>query len=75
MGARPCDCQQYLGDLHRLIRGALAEMRMLLLELRPKSMENAVLEDLLQQLVDGIQGRTQLEVSYKFMGQGNFPPR
>jgi signal transduction histidine kinase len=71
----PLIVQQYLGDLHRLIRGALAEMRMLLLELRPKSMENAVLEDLLHQLMDGIQGRTQLEVSLQIQGQGEFPTR
>ncbi len=62
--------QQNLGDLHRLIRGALAEMRMLLLELRPMSMENAVLGDLLHQLVDGIQGRTQLDVSLQIDGTG-----
>jgi signal transduction histidine kinase len=69
----PGMAQPYLGDLYRLIKGALAEMRMLLLELRPMSMENAVLEDLLQQLMDGIQGRTQLKVSLQIHGQGNFP--
>lgn len=69
----PLIAQQYLGDLHRLIRGALAEMRMLLLELRPKSMENAVLEDLLKQLMDSIQGRTQLKVSLQINGQRKFP--
>ncbi len=71
----PSLVQQNLSDLHRLIRGALAEMRMLLLELRPTSMENAVLGDLLQQLVDGVKGRTQLDVSLQIQGQGNFPTR
>jgi signal transduction histidine kinase len=71
----PSVVQQNLGDLHRLIRGALAEMRILLLELRPKSMENAVLGDLLHQLVDGIQGRTQLDVTLQIQGQGEFPTR
>jgi len=57
----PQAVQENLGDLHRLIRGALAEMRMLLLELRPMSMENAVLGDLLHQLVDGIHDDRQQE--------------
>jgi len=68
----PLVVQENLGNLHRLIRGALAEMRMLLLELRPMSMENAVLGDLLNQLVDGIKGRTQLDVSLHIQGQGEF---
>ena len=50
-------------------------MRMLLLELRPMSMENAVLGDLLHQLVDGIQGRTTLQVSLQMQGQGMLPTR
>ena len=65
--------QQNLGDLHRLIRGALAEMRILLLELRPVSMADAVLEDLLHQLVDSIKGRTQLDISLHIQGKRNIP--
>ncbi len=62
-------------NLHRLIRGALAEMRTLLLELRPASMAEAVLGDLLRQLVEGIVGRTQLEVALNMQGQGAIPIR
>ncbi|HEX9030057.1 MAG TPA: GAF domain-containing sensor histidine kinase, partial [Anaerolineales bacterium] len=65
--------QQNLSDLHLLIRGSLAEMRMLLLELRPTSMENAVLSDLLQQLADGVNGRTQLDVTLQIQGQDETP--
>ena len=65
--------QQSLGDLHRLIRSALTEMRILLLELRPVSMADAVLGDLLRQLVDGVQGRTQMDVSLTIAGQGEVP--
>ena len=71
----PAIVQANLGDLHRLIRGALAEMRTLLLELRPKSMENAILGDLLRQLVDGVQGRTTIDVSLDIQGQGEIPIR
>jgi signal transduction histidine kinase len=69
----PLIVQQNLGDLHRLIRGALAEMRILLLELRPVSMANAVLGDLLHQLVDGVKGRTLLDASLHIQGQCEIP--
>jgi signal transduction histidine kinase len=69
----PTLVQQSLGDLHRLIRGALAEMRILLLELRPVSMSEAALGDLLTQLVNGVQGRTQLDVELKIQGQAVIP--
>ncbi len=69
----PAVVQQNLGELHHLIRGALAEMRMLLLELRPTSMDNAVLGDLLHQLADSIEGRTQLDITVQVLGQGKIP--
>ncbi len=69
----PALVQQNLGDLHRLIRGALAEMRILLLELRPVSMADAVLTDLLQQLVNGLKGRTLLDIELQISGQREIP--
>ncbi len=69
----PLLVQQNLGDLHRLIRGALTEMRILLLELRPVSMADADLGDLLQQLVDGVKGRTQLDVMVQIQGEHEAP--
>lgn len=69
----PVLVQQNLGDLHRLIRGALTEMRILLLELRPVSMADADLGDLLQQLVDGVKGRTQIDVLLQIQGQHEAP--
>lgn len=65
--------QQNLGDLHRLIRGALAEMRILLLELRPVSMDDAVLPDLLQHLVNGLKGRTLLNINLQVQGDCSIP--
>src|SRR5690606_27738926 len=41
-----------LAELHKLTRGALAEMRMLLMELRPTALQEAELNELLQQLTD-----------------------
>lgn len=65
--------QSNLGDLHRLIRGALAEMRILLLELRPNSMTDIELSELLNQLVAGIKGRTQLEINLMVKGRSDLP--
>ena len=53
--------EQGLQDLKHLTKGALAEMRTLLLELHPASLVERDLGDLLQQLVDATSGRTRLE--------------
>jgi signal transduction histidine kinase len=47
-------------ELHRLTRGALAEMRALLLELRPAGITKMPLGELLTQLKEAIAGRTDL---------------
>jgi signal transduction histidine kinase len=52
-----------LTRLGRLTRGAMAEMRTLLLELRPAALENSQLAELIDHLVDIIRGRTSLDVS------------
>jgi len=52
-----------LGELHRLTRGALAEMRALLLELRPEALAQTNLADLLRQLASALAGRTDLDLS------------
>jgi len=49
-----------LEDLRRLTRGALAEMRTLLLELRPSAVIKTPLNDLLTQLTEAVTGRTGL---------------
>jgi signal transduction histidine kinase len=69
----PETVRQSLADLHRLTRGALAEMRTLLLELRPDTLMEADLEDLLRQLTEAIAGRTQMAVSLRVEGQPPSP--
>jgi ligand-binding sensor domain-containing protein/signal transduction histidine kinase len=54
--------RQLLKELRQLSRGALAEMRSLLLELLPAAIAEADLGDLLQQLSETITGRTGLPV-------------
>jgi signal transduction histidine kinase len=52
---------QKLDKLRQLTRGALAEMRAMLLELRPSAITNSPLDDLLAQLADAITSRSGLQ--------------
>lgn len=52
-----------LGELRRLAHGALAEMRTLLLELRPEALERARLSDLLVQLAEAVSVRLPTPVA------------
>jgi PAS domain S-box-containing protein len=59
----PAQAQERLAQLHRLTRGAQAELRTMLLELRPSRLVEADFDDLLLQLTEALQGRTHLEVT------------
>jgi signal transduction histidine kinase len=54
--------RQRLEELRQLTRGALAEMRTLLLELRPAALAEASLSDLLKQLGEAVTGRARIPV-------------
>ena len=58
----PKEGRQHLADLRRLTRGALAEMRTLLVELRPGALTEMPLGDLLRQLAEATAGRSRLDV-------------
>jgi signal transduction histidine kinase len=60
-------------ELKELTRGALAEMRTLLLELRPTALVEAKLSDLLHQLADAITGRARIPVTVTTSGDGSLP--
>jgi signal transduction histidine kinase len=62
-----------LEDLRRLTRGALAEMRALLAELRPSVLTDTDLGDLLRQLGSAFTGRTSIPVAVTVAGQGSLP--
>jgi signal transduction histidine kinase len=62
-----------LDELQRLIKGALAEMRMLLVELRPASLTEAGLGELLRQLCDATGGRAHIPVELEVHGQRVLP--
>ncbi|MGO8683254.1 MAG: PAS domain S-box protein [Thermoleophilia bacterium] len=59
-----------LEDVRALTRGALAEMRTLLLELRPAAIVQADLGDLLRQLAEILAGRSRLSVNVTVDGAG-----
>jgi signal transduction histidine kinase len=69
----PVEAQNGLDDLRKLARGALAEMRTLLLELRPVGLGEVRLEDLLKQLAAGISGRIRAEVNVHVQGEAVLP--
>jgi GAF domain-containing protein len=60
---------QSLQDLRLLTRGALAEMRTLLLELRPIALREAALGALLRQLAEAVTGRTRLPITLRLDGE------
>jgi PAS domain S-box-containing protein len=70
----PEEGQRRLEELRQLARGALAEMRTLLLELRPTALLEMHLGDLLQQLAEATMGRGRLPVVVSVEGQGGPPP-
>jgi signal transduction histidine kinase len=59
----PEELRRELQRLATMTHGAMAEMRMLLTELRPEIVERARIGHLVQQLADGVRGRLQLAVS------------
>jgi signal transduction histidine kinase len=59
---------QNLEELRQLTRGALAEMRTLLLGMRPESLERSEFKSLLAQLADAFLGRVHVPVDLQING-------
>jgi nitrate/nitrite-specific signal transduction histidine kinase len=64
----PEEGMKNLEELRQLTRGALAEMRTLLMEMRPESLERADIKSLLTQLADAFNGRVRVPVSLAIEG-------
>lgn len=62
-----------LEELRQLSRGALAEMRTLLLELRPATLVEVSLNDLLRQLAEAAHGRSRIPVALNIPEQYVLP--
>ncbi len=69
----PEEGQRNLFKLRQLVRGALAEMRSLLFELRPASLERASIDTLIQFVADAFSGRTRVPVTMEVEGFGDQP--
>ncbi len=65
--------RQNLDKLSVLIRGALAEMRSLLLELRADELHQQTLDQLLTTLVEGARARTNVAISLTMMDDAQLP--
>jgi signal transduction histidine kinase len=66
--------KQKLAEIRQLTRGALAEMRTLLMELRPAALEDVPLPDLLQQLSEAFTGRARVPVALEIDRSIQLPP-
>jgi two-component system nitrate/nitrite sensor histidine kinase NarX len=60
----PVTAELALDEIKQLSKGALAEMRSLLLELRPTALLNTDLDQLIRQLCDSFEGRTRIRVHF-----------
>jgi signal transduction histidine kinase len=70
----PAEAERRLEELRQLTRGALAEMRTLLLELRPTALMEVELADLLRQLTEAITGRARVSVTLTVEGYHPLSP-
>jgi PAS domain S-box-containing protein len=69
----PEEARRGLEELRQLTQGALAEMRAMLLELRPAALTEHELGVLLRQLTDALMSRTRLAVTTTIVGKCPLP--
>lgn len=65
---------QVAEEVRRLNRGALAQMRTLLLELRGDPLEQVPIAQLLRHLIEAAEGRASLDVLLTIRGEAQLPP-
>jgi PAS domain S-box-containing protein len=69
------DAAESMEQVRRLNRGALAQMRTMLLELRGDPIEDVPLQHLLRNLVETAESRAGVDVSLAMAGESKVPPR
>src|SRR5947209_13534312 len=67
----PAEANRRLDELRTLTRGALAEMRALLVELRPSALEETPLGDLLPRLAEAAPRRPHLQARTRVLGRSS----
>ena len=71
---QPAEGMRRLEELRQLTRGALAEMRTLLLELRPATLMEVSIEELLRQRTEAARGRARIPIAVTVLGNAEMPP-
>ena len=71
---RHTEGERRLEELRQLTRGALAEMRTLLLELRPSRLIDVGLNELLRQLTEAVTGRARIPIDLQLEGECSLLP-
>ena len=71
--AIPVHALETAGEVRRLTRGALAQMRTLLLELRSDPPEDVPIDQLLRNVCEATEGRSSVAVSLTVRGNGEVP--
>jgi signal transduction histidine kinase len=69
----PSEGKRRLEELRQLTRGALAEMRTLLVELRPNALVEVPLPTLLRQLTEALSGRARINIQLSAEGERKLP--
>lgn len=69
----PEEGRRRLEELRQLTRGALAEMRTLLLELRPAALMETEVHELFRHLCDAFSGRALIPIQYSIDGECGMP--
>ena len=69
----PEEGRKLLDELRQLNRGALAEMRSLLMELRPAAVVEAQLPELIRQLAESASGRTAMAIKIDHLDECHLP--
>jgi PAS domain S-box-containing protein len=70
----PDEGRRRLEEVRQLTRGALAEMRTLLVELRPNALVEVPLPTLLRQLTEALTGRSRMNIELSAEGEFKLPP-
>jgi signal transduction histidine kinase len=71
---RPEEARKRIEDLRRLTRGALAEMRTLLLELRPTALTESKLGELLRQQAEALTSKSRFRIDVEVTDDQVLPP-
>ncbi len=69
------EARKIVEEVQRLNRGALAQMRMMLLELRGEPLETVPLGQLLRNVVETTESRSKVTVSLSIAGEASPPPQ